>query len=536
MTNTQQLKNLAACPTIYGDLMLQSITASAPTGRSSPKGSFTGERPFNLGSIREIKGSLVLDSVNNGNELSNFAPSLSGVTRDITVRNMQNLGVLGFDSVTIMHSLTLENVSFSNATDSILGKGQFNGTTQLGRLNLTNTRVTGVEWTLSEIAPSARLSVYAHGNPHLQQISFFHLIEGNSVEVDVANNSHSLALNFPSIASLTPRINDTQSFRAQGLKTISPPPGNMTYRMWFSHNSIVDLVIPSVTTISGSLSVTDNLNMRRMDASQLGTVEDLSISDNANLIGLSMTGLTTVAQWLNISGPFQGNLSLGHGQINGGGTIDIRAYGSQKVTDCKRLEDLAGAGVTVTCKNVPTPAGVLNPSSTSSSGGQGSAGTSGGLSTGAKAGIGVGVGLGVLAIAGALIFLLCARRRKKSHSASREVGAEYSKAQQAGEESNSTAPISYSMMPYQSMSGVELQEHEIQEQQSSRRPQSSLLGDEWTPPEQEVPSADGRVELEEQQGMRHEMDARSLPDMDLDDDDEEDTRSLNDIERIHAQR
>lgn len=62
---------------------------------------------------------------------------------------------------------------------------------------------------------------------------------------------------------------------------------------------------------------------------------------------------------------------------------------------------------------------------------------------------------------------------------------------------------------------------------------SSGLGDSWAPPEQRVPNADGRVELEEQQGYRHEMDARSLQDMDLDDDREE-TRSLEDIERAHG--
>ena len=62
---------------------------------------------------------------------------------------------------------------------------------------------------------------------------------------------------------------------------------------------------------------------------------------------------------------------------------------------------------------------------------------------------------------------------------------------------------------------------------------SSRLGDSWYPPEQRVPTTDGRVEMEEQQRPRHEMDARSLQDIDLDDDREE-TRSLEDIERAHG--
>ena len=61
------------------------------------------------------------------------------------------------------------------------------------------------------------------------------------------------------------------------------------------------------------------------------------------------------------------------------------------------------------------------------------------------------------------------------------------------------------------------------------------MDDNWSPPEPRKPTADGRIELEEQQGMRHEMDARSLHDMEIEDDREE-TRSLEDIERVHGER
>ena len=76
----------------------------------------------------------------------------------------------------------------------------------------------------------------------------------------------------------------------------------------------------------------------------------------------------------------------------------------------------------------------------------------------------------------------------------------------------------------------------MSEPHSEEHTPTSALADNWTPPEREVPSARDRVELEEQQGMRHEMDARSLPDMDSEDDEEADTRSLEDIERIHRER
>ena len=89
----------------------------------------------------------------------------------------------------------------------------------------------------------------------------------------------------------------------------------------------------------------------------------------------------------------------------------------------------------------------------------------------------------------------------------------------------SRSPVRYTKVPAASTT---IEERSSEEQ----RPASSLLGDNWSPPEQKVPTMDGRVELEEQQGPRHEMDARSLPDIDMDDDEEE-TRSLQDIERSH---
>jgi hypothetical protein len=89
------------------------------------------------------------------------------------------------------------------------------------------------------------------------------------------------------------------------------------------------------------------------------------------------------------------------------------------------------------------------------------------------------------------------------------------------------APARYTKVPANSGS--------IDHSSNERDSPSSALHDNWAPPEQRVPTTDGRVELEEQQGYRHEMDARSLQDIDLDDDREE-TRSLEDIERAHGHR
>jgi hypothetical protein len=148
-------------------------------------------------------------------------------------------------------------------------------------------------------------------------------------------------------------------------------------------------------------------------------------------------------------------------------------------------------------------------------------GSSGGLTTSAKIGVGVGVGVGVIAIAAAVFLIWCCTKRNKKRSPRSAAAGEYYMEPKGTERS----PARYTKVPANSGS--------VDHSSDERVSPSSALGNNWAPPEQRVPTTDGRVELEEQQGYRHEMDARSLQDMDLDDDREE-TRSLEDIERAHG--
>ena len=153
----------------------------------------------------------------------------------------------------------------------------------------------------------------------------------------------------------------------------------------------------------------------------------------------------------------------------------------------------------------------------------------GGLSHGAKIGIGVGVGLGGALVLGGVIFLCLRFRRRRSSRNPRSAGAgEYPMSETKPKGTTERSPVRYSKVPV--TSGATEEPNSGSEGQ---RPVSSTLGDDWAPPEPNKETADGRVELEEQQGARHEMDARSLPDMEMDDEEEE-TRSLQDIEQAHG--
>jgi hypothetical protein len=188
---------------------------------------------------------------------------------------------------------------------------------------------------------------------------------------------------------------------------------------------------------------------------------------------------------------------------------------------CDEIRDL-GSRYKCTINREPSMSpsgggGSSTPISSTSSAGEG------GLSTGAKVGIGVGVGIGVLlALLLAAFFIF--RRRRTSRSRPRNSKADEWKFTSDKPEHS---PVRYTKVPAVSDAVEETSSH------SDHRPVSAALPENWTPPGQAIENPDGRAELEEQQGPRHEMDARSLPDIDLQEDDDEDTRSLQDIERAH---
>ncbi len=166
--------------------------------------------------------------------------------------------------------------------------------------------------------------------------------------------------------------------------------------------------------------------------------------------------------------------------------------------------------------------------------------SSGGLSSGAKIGLGVGLGVGGLLLLIGGLFLILRRRRRNTRNPRSASANDYSIVDRSGTEH---APMQYMKVPATSEVTEDSRPYSHVGQDTynessdrSQRPVSAPLTDDPADRSPDVPSPEGRVELEEQQGMRHEMDARSLPpDRDDIDEDEEETRSLQDIERVHNQ-
>jgi hypothetical protein len=268
-----------------------------------------------------------------------------------------------------------------------------------------------------------------------------------------------------------------------------------------------------------SLQIDRNMNLATLELKSLGYAYDLEITDNTNLHSVELPSLTSVGV-LEISGPVD---SISLPQLTDSAQVRQVSITPAEQSACPSLNippNQYHCSPTATATHSPT--GSAAPSSESGSGSTGGRG-GGGLSTGAKIGIGVGVGVGVVAIAALVFFFWCCARRNKKRSPRSAAAGQYYMTETKGAE---RSPTRYTKVP--AMSGS-TEERSSAEQVTP----SSRLGDNWYPPEQRVPTTDGRVELEEQQRPRHEMDARSLQDIDLDDDREE-TRSLEDIERAHG--
>lgn len=214
------------------------------------------------------------------------------------------------------------------------------------------------------------------------------------------------------------------------------------------------------------------------------------------------------------------------------GTVTIESSGN---LDCSQVGIRRSNGGTVTCRKTnpsPTAPGQTAPASASSGPTDSDSDSSsggGGLSTGAKIGIGVGVGVGVPALIAAALFFWCCTRRNSRRSPRSAAAGEYYMTETKGAE---RSPARYTKVPATSGSAEYQSSEEPAPAETSRGFHDRGISEDWSPPEQRVPNTDGRVELEEQQGMRHEMDARSLDGLD-EDDDRVETRSLEDIEATH---
>ena len=511
--------------------------SSTPSENSPPSFASDAARSHQLllGGISNLNGSLTFSDLafEDGSDLGISAPNITYISGDLTFRNIQNLKAVRFESLDQSDSIIFEDVTFSNQ-GTTLGTHQFPQLTSIANFKLMNTNAVGVvslPYSQVDISKASAASIYAMQNKELRNID----LNGYgglsfAVDIDINDNNDDLRVTFKDITNASLRISNVASFEAPLMAALWQSPENPSDPLSISNNSFRILDLSALQNVQGYLQIADNFNLDDLSTTNLHSVTGLEINGNLNLHDLNFPNLDSVNDLMNVTGTIN---SLPAEDLEGfEGTVNVTSDGT---LDCQPLKQLQGD---VNCnnnvENLPGASSSTSPAGGSSSGVPDDASGSGGLSTGAKAGIGVGVGIGGLLLIAGVIFLFYRSRKRRSSRTPRSAAVgEYSKSQQSGhgDEGRSVSPIGYSKVPYHESSPTE----DMQEQQSDRRPPSSLIGDEWSPPEQDVPSPDGRVELEEQQGQRHEMDARSLPDMDMDDEEEE-TRSLRDIEMAHERR
>lgn len=175
----------------------------------------------------------------------------------------------------------------------------------------------------------------------------------------------------------------------------------------------------------------------------------------------------------------------------------------------------------IQCKSVPQPSPTAGKTP-HRDGDDDNEGGNSGLSTNAKIGIGLAVGLGVPLLL-LFAFLLYRYRTRPA----RTDGNTSAMDQEIFAKRGSISEATTSSAHFSKMTSSTIPEDELPRPVSAKLSFGDLRFSAWDVPERRQE----HFEMGEQQRMRHEMDARSLPDIDLDGGERRDRRSLEDIER-----
>lgn len=229
--------------------------------------------------------------------------------------------------------------------------------------------------------------------------------------------------------------------------------------MEFQDNMFADLVLPSLSNLTGTLTVTTNQVLGTLAFPRLQNLGDLVAKRNVLLKNVTFNSLKTVDS-IDMTGNFTNVEFFGLEEVTGDFKVQgdpsmdcwyfdenffqkivkgsYSCVGNHTKPDGERGPSTESWGPTEGSSTEETPADEEgNQSSTPSPDDSG-----GGLSTGAKAGIGVGVSVGAIVLLAALAFLW--RRRKRS-TETQQPRLDQASTQPAGHEKSeldATSPIS----------------------------------------------------------------------------------------------
>ncbi|KAK3723510.1 hypothetical protein LTR37_001762 [Vermiconidia calcicola] len=461
--------------------------------------------------LREIDGSLKFIDVFGFNKTgcTISLSSLQKVGGGLTFKDLKDIEMPEMSMLETVEAIKFDNVTINTAGSTVFGVQSMGNLLSSPSISFTTcsglTAIGPMSDSYFVTAPFATIA--AVNNQDLASIDLRGYTD-TQTDVIIQSNAATMSVSLD-IVNASMNLDQIETFNANALQYLMASGVAGAENVSRITNSLLEtLEFPSLESIiETTLMIDSNYRLSSLSLPNLEQISALEIADN--------TALKTDAA-SNV------NVRVTLPQLNDGGVDGQVHITSTQDIDCSSI-DLSKDHYS--CKSDSATASAADGSV--SSDGSGSAtsipSSGGGMSSSAKIGLGVGLGVGIpLLLAGAL-FLWFRSRKSKQRSPRTAAAGEYSMHEQ---KRTDRSPSGYAKVPI-STTTAEGQTPE------SQRPVSRELDNDWAPPGQAVPSTDGRVELEEQQRPRHEMDARSLPDLDIDDDAEE-TRSLQDIERSHA--
>lgn len=301
VSNRQQLKDLAACNIVNGDVRISRIPA-ADIGDTAP---YT----LNLSSLTTVYGNLEIVDVAfdraDDEDLIIDAPNLSNIAGTLSFSQMQNLAMPKFGALNVAIEIAFDKITFAGPAE--FGSATFWNLASVNHISLLNTGVTtvGSGWTsrLSGVVNTQdELSITLGGNENLSNVTL-HGWDDRPVNIDIQGNLASPSVNFPDITQcLRLNLETVRSFNASNLQTIGrqdtlslPQTKTSDWNVRrqesedpisspssVKENSFIDLTLEALATIYGPFELSDNANLERIYFSALSNVfGDVSISGEA---------------------------------------------------------------------------------------------------------------------------------------------------------------------------------------------------------------------------------------------------------------
>ena len=495
--------------------------------------------------LLEINGSLNFDDVFGFNDTgcTISLSSLETVRGGLTFRDLKDIEMPEMSRLENVDAITFYNATINTAGSTVFGVQTMGGLFSSPFINFTTCSGLTAIGPMSDsyIITEPFATIVAVNNPDLASIDLRGyadpktdvIIQSNAATMSVSLDMVDASLNFDQIETF--KANALQHLMASGV-----PGAENVQRI--TNTQLETLQLPSLESIiDTTLMIGNNYRLVSLGLPSLEEVSALEIADNSALNTVRLPNVSSVGQLLNISGNIgkyvlfvwssstspqdaasNTDVRVTLPQLNDEGVDGQVHITSTQDIDCLSI-DLSKNHYSCKSDSAAAPAADGSADSDQSESTSSIPSSGGGMSGPAKIGLGVGLGVGIPLLGAAALFFWFRSRKSKKRNPRSAAAGDYSMNEQ---KTTDRSPSGYTKVPI-STTTAEGQTPE------SQRPGSRELDNDWAPPGQAVPSTDGRVELEEQQRPRHEMDARSLPDIDIDDDAEE-TRSLQDIERSHA--